>query len=200
MMTVEQRPTDGAVKPTEMRFDEAVLRALEHEATRVGVSVSEYVRDAALARAAFAVKERDEGPDDLLTASASTLLSSKTEQARLATARQLIAALARAQLRERRDETAQRAKRRHVQRQANAVRARPSGILDAAARSVTDALTRRGFALAVPVAATFRTAEHNSTGIEVSVRLKEPAHAEAAKAAIVERIGGETRPDVIHVT
>jgi hypothetical protein len=75
-----------------------------------------------------------------------------------------------------------------------------SAILDAAATMVTDVLTHRGFMLAAPVGARFRTAEHRSSGVEIMVRLEDPAHADAAKAAIGERFGLVGPPDAIYVT
>jgi hypothetical protein len=44
-----------------------------------------------------------------------------------------------------------------------------------------------GFALLAPVVARFRMTQSDSTGVEVAVRLTDPRHANAAKAAIVER-------------
>ena len=60
-------------------------------------------------------------------------------------------------------------------------------ILDTVAEMMSRVLRARGFALRAPVAATFRTAAGGSTGIEVVVRLDDPGHADAARAALVER-------------
>ena len=59
--------------------------------------------------------------------------------------------------------------------------------LDAVVAMVTDFLERHGFALQAPVGARFRLAENGSTGVEIAVRLEDANHADAAKAALVER-------------
>jgi hypothetical protein len=62
-----------------------------------------------------------------------------------------------------------------------------NAILDSVAQVMTGALRREGFELRAPVDVRFRTARSGSTGVEVSVRLKDPRHAEAAEAAIGKR-------------
>jgi len=59
--------------------------------------------------------------------------------------------------------------------------------LDEVAVMVTDFLEHHGFALLAPTGARFRSAENGSSGVEVVVRLEDPGHADAAKAALVER-------------
>lgn len=65
MSSVKTR-AKAAMKVTAIRFGQDLWRLLEGEAARVGVSVSQYVREAALARAAAAAKARGEDPLDLL--------------------------------------------------------------------------------------------------------------------------------------
>jgi hypothetical protein len=55
------------MKATTVRFGPDLWALLEAEAARVGVSVSQYIREAALARAAFAAGARADLPSDLLT-------------------------------------------------------------------------------------------------------------------------------------
>ena len=59
--------------------------------------------------------------------------------------------------------------------------------LDAVVRMVTDFLRRQGFAILAPIEATFRLAENGSTGVLIAVRLQDPSHARAARAALDER-------------
>ena len=53
-----------------IRFGADLWRVLETEAARVGVSVSQYVREAALARASAAAAARGEDPLDVLAGAA----------------------------------------------------------------------------------------------------------------------------------
>jgi|1186.fasta_scaffold32010_3 hypothetical protein len=193
----DAKPMMRRTRTIELEVEAAVWAALEREAVREGVGVAEYVRDAALARAAFAWRVRGEGPDDLLAAWARALLDGDADDAGLgANGRRLIAELAR----ERRDEAvALRAESQQARRQAQRVRGEKSVILDAAVRIVTDVLERRGIALGAPVVARFRAAEDASTGIEIEVRLEEAGQAEVARAAIDERVGDDSPVDVIHV-
>jgi hypothetical protein len=75
-----------------------------------------------------------------------------------------------------------------------------NAILSTAAAIVDEALARHGFGLAEPVGARFHTADHGSTGVEVSVRLTDPHQAEAAKALIASRFGGDSHADAVIVT
>jgi len=60
-------------------------------------------------------------------------------------------------------------------------------LLDTVVLLVTNFLRWHGFALVAPVVARFRTTQSGSTGFEVTVRLKDPSHANAAKAALAKR-------------
>jgi hypothetical protein len=66
--------TDGkstaAMKVTTVRFGRDLWRLLEDEATLVGTSVSQYIREAALARAAAAAATRGQSPFELLAGAA----------------------------------------------------------------------------------------------------------------------------------
>ena len=72
-------------------------------------------------------------------------------------------------------------------------RPRQNAILDAVGSAIASFLTGRGFALAAPVTATFQTGSHGSSSVGVTVALKDPREASAARAAIHERfrIGGD---------
>ena len=74
-----------------------------------------------------------------------------------------------------------------------------NAILRAAAWIVTDMLAQRGLALAAPVTARFHTASHGSTGVELTVKVKDPSRVRVAVAAIAERFGGDSGVDVVHV-
>lgn len=189
MSRPERNAAPTAVPATEVYLDAAVGEALGREAARLGVTVSEYVHDAALARAVFALGARGEGSSNLLAAWARTLLDAEVDDGdRRADKPRLIAALTRDDRQEVRDGAAAvRAERRQACRRAAEVRGDGCVILDTVARMVTDVLRRHGFALHAPVVARFRTAESGSTGAEVAVRLKDPSQASAARAAIVER-------------
>jgi predicted DNA-binding protein len=50
------------MKPRSVRFSDDVWEVIEYEASREGVSSAQYVRDAALARAFYALGERGEDP------------------------------------------------------------------------------------------------------------------------------------------
>ena len=74
-----------------------------------------------------------------------------------------------------------------------------NAILDAAKAIVTRLLTQRGFGLAEPVGAGFHRCAHGSTGVTITVKLREPRRAPAAHAALAERFGGSGDVDVFHV-
>src|SRR4051794_424739 len=185
----EQSSTPAATHGTEVYVDGAVRGVLDREAKRLGVTVSEYVRDAVLARATFALGARGEDLCDLVAGWARTLLDEEAEDGgRRADQQRLIAALAGLDPREVCDEAAAlRAESRQARRRAGEVRDHGNVILDTVALMVTDVLRRQGFALLTPVVATFRMAENGSSGVQIVVRLKDPRHANAAKAAIGER-------------
>lgn len=87
----------------------------------------------------------------------------------------------------REDAAALQGQSRQARRQAAKVHAETNAILDTVAEMMTCALRARGFALRAPVTARFRRDRTRSTGVEVVVRLREPQHADAAKAFLVER-------------
>jgi hypothetical protein len=71
----------GAMKVTTVRFGEDLWALLADEAGHAGVSVSQYVREAALARAAFAAGARADLPSDLFRAWARTALDGEADLA-----------------------------------------------------------------------------------------------------------------------
>jgi hypothetical protein len=82
------------MKTTTVRFSEDLWALLADEAARSGVSVSQYVREAALARAAFAVGARADLPGELFASWAnSTLAAGVTEAEQGVATDGLIAAL-----------------------------------------------------------------------------------------------------------
>ena len=68
-----------------------------------------------------------------------------------------------------------------------AIHAETNAILDIVVKMIAHALRVQGFALRAPVAATFRTNQGGSTGLEILVRLEDPRHVDAARAALTER-------------
>jgi hypothetical protein len=97
---------------------------------------------------------------------------------------------------ERREEAAALiAERRLASRRARALVQQKNAILDSAVAIVEAVLARRRIALAEPVAAAFRDDGHGSHGIELTVRVQDPASAPAARHALVERFGGEAPCD-----
>jgi hypothetical protein len=94
------RPKSAAMKATTVRFGEDLWALLADEAARSGVSVSQYIREAALARAAFAAGRRAELPGELFASWAESALSAEAGEAEKRVAVDgLIAALARARSR-----------------------------------------------------------------------------------------------------
>ena len=63
-------------------------------------------------------------------------------------------------------------------------------VLESAAHLVGSLLHRHEFPLAEPVKARFRTTERGSSGIEVTVKLRDPIYAGAALELLRERFGG----------
>jgi len=63
---VPDRRARANIKTTTVRFGEDLWRLLEHESALAGVSVSQYIREAALARAIAAAAARGTGPFDVL--------------------------------------------------------------------------------------------------------------------------------------
>ena len=76
----------------------------------------------------------------------------------------------------------------------------PNAILGSAEAITSEELAQRRIALAEPVCATFQTDEAGNTGIELRVRLLDPAHVATARAAIAERFGGIARCDALIVS
>ena len=74
-----------------------------------------------------------------------------------------------------------------LRRHSAEIRAESNAILDTVAEMMAHALRARGLALRAPVAARFRTRQCGSTGVEIVVRLEDPSHADAARAALVDR-------------
>jgi hypothetical protein len=111
------------MKVTTVRFGEDLWGLLESEAANSGVSVSQYIREAALARAAFAVGARAGAADELLAAWSRALLGGGRDGSELGEATQrLIAALTRSRSREQREEAAAlRGESRQARRQAQAI-------------------------------------------------------------------------------
>ena len=64
-----------------------------------------------------------------------------------------------------------------------------AAVLRSAAQMVSSLLHRHDFSLAEPVEARFRTNEHGSSGIAVTVKLLDPLRAGAARALLLERYG-----------
>jgi hypothetical protein len=65
-----------------------------------------------------------------------------------------------------------------------------SAVLRSAAHMVSSLLRRHDFSLAKPVEARFRTNEHGSSGIAVSVQLRDPRRAGAARDLLHQQFGG----------
>lgn len=75
-----------------------------------------------------------------------------------------------------------------------------NAILRAAISVVADLCAQLGNALATPITARWRTSQHGSTGIELTVKLTDPSRARATSAAIAERFGGMGGVDFVHVS
>jgi mobilization protein NikA len=120
-MARETQTTEG-MKVTTVRFGEDLWALLESEAERAGVSVSQYIREAALARAAFAAGSRAEAPSELLARWVQSTVEPGPLGARnLADTERLIAALGRRLAREhRQDSRALVGEGRQAQRRAKA--------------------------------------------------------------------------------
>ena len=96
----------------------------------------------------------------------------------------------------REDAAALRAESRQARRHSTEIRHESCAILDAVAQLMTNLLRGRGYRLREPVAARFRMAASGTSEVEVFVRLEDPRHRDAAKAAIAERFP-DARSDVI---
>ena len=74
-------------------------------------------------------------------------------------------------------------------------------LLETAASIVARIMARRGLALAQPVAARFQSDARGSTGIDLSIKLVDPADAGAAAAALHEDFGAQLGGvDLIRIT
>jgi hypothetical protein len=176
----------AAVVVTQVSFDAAVAEGLDGEAARLGVTVAEYVHDAALMRAASAVRARGDNPSDLFVQGERTLLDEESRNGgRRAERQSLVDARARRDVRD--EAAAVRGESRQVRRRARDLRGETNAILDTVVMMVTDVLRRGGFELLAPVVASFRTTDTGNTGVEVAVRLEDPRQANAAKSAIAKR-------------
>jgi len=83
------------MKVTTVRFGTDLWRLLETEAAHSGVSTSQYIREAALARAAAAAAARGYGPYELLAGSLREVTREENDPTKRAEANRLLAALAR---------------------------------------------------------------------------------------------------------
>ena len=92
------------MKTTTVRFGADLWRLLEHEAAGVGVSVSQYLREAALARAAAAAAARGDAPLALLAGAIDEVTADRPAATRHP-AQRALAALAQALAQEQAEET-----------------------------------------------------------------------------------------------
>jgi hypothetical protein len=83
------------MKVTTVRFGSDLWALLESEAARAGVSVSQYVREAALARAAAAVAARGDAPFERLAGGVRELAADQPDAAMRRAAQDALAKLAR---------------------------------------------------------------------------------------------------------
>jgi hypothetical protein len=118
-----------AMKVTTVRFGADLWALLEGEAAHAGVSVSQYVREAALARAAFAAGARAGAPSALLAAWSETTLATELRgPEHAASTQRLIAALSRiASQDSRQDAAALRGETRQARRNAKQAQAARTG-------------------------------------------------------------------------
>jgi hypothetical protein len=77
------------------RFGADLWRLLEGEAAYAGISVSQYIREAALARAAAAAAARGHGPFELLGGALREVMRDETDPAARAEAERVLEGLAR---------------------------------------------------------------------------------------------------------
>ena len=93
-----------------------------------------------------------------------------------------------------------RAQGRRARARARSVPAGSNAILDSATAIASKELADRRIALAEPVAARFQTDEAGNTGVELTVKLRDPARTIAARDAITRRFGGQSACDTLHVS
>jgi hypothetical protein len=75
-----------------------------------------------------------------------------------------------------------------------------NAILASAETIAAAELEQQRIELAEPVTARFLADEHGNTGVELTVKLRDPTRAAAARAAIARRFGGLARYDAVIVT
>ena len=85
----EPRVPTAAMRVTTVRFGHDLWQLLEAEAALVGTSVSQYIREASLARAAAAAAARGESAFELLASAGSPARTDKARHARDRAAREL---------------------------------------------------------------------------------------------------------------
>lgn len=83
------------MKVTTLRFGSDLWRLVESEAEQAGVSASQYIREAALARAAAAAAARGQGPFELLAGAVREVRRDQTDPAARNETERALAALAR---------------------------------------------------------------------------------------------------------
>ncbi len=83
------------MKVTTVRFGADLWRLLEAEAADAGTSVSQYIREAALARAAAAAAARGHGPFELLAGALREVMRDEPDSATRAEAERVLARLVR---------------------------------------------------------------------------------------------------------
>lgn len=83
------------MKVTTVRFGTDLWRLLEAEAAKAGVSTSQYIREAALARAAAAAAARGEGPFELLAGAVREVTRDEHRPYKRAEIEQILSGLAR---------------------------------------------------------------------------------------------------------
>jgi hypothetical protein len=119
------------MKVTTVRFGTDLWSLLEIEATQAGVSVSQYIREAALARAAAAAAARGHGPFELLAGALREATSDEHDPFRRASTERVLAALARLTAAELHSEfKAVRGQSQQAQRRAKAALERADSLVD----------------------------------------------------------------------
>ncbi|HUA48782.1 MAG TPA: hypothetical protein VMA77_26350 [Solirubrobacteraceae bacterium] len=103
MLVVKARPRT-AMKVTTVRFGTDLWRLLEAEAEFAGVSISQYIREAALARAAAAAAVRGHGPFELLAGALRETTRDEPDPVARAEAETVLSRLARLAAAERRND------------------------------------------------------------------------------------------------
>lgn len=83
------------MKVTTLRFGADLWRLVETEAQHAGVSASQYVREAALARAAAGAAARGQGPYGLLSGALNEVMRDETDPATRREVERVLAGLAR---------------------------------------------------------------------------------------------------------